>query len=477
MFKMGQITPRKGNTAKKNYGQLTQTQIRRAVQLSALTLSLAACAERPADMAQMSQTIAATLTQAPMGDGLGTKNAVNLGAGFAQAVQAAVVGNDAYLAAIALEAETAGRIGVAKSGRRTQITANANLGGLRETGGSSKDQTTTGAAGGVMLSQLIYDGGESTAAVNQASAEALAAQAEREARGNDLALQAARAWIDVWQYDERLRLLRARTSAMDATMVQMERLAADGFVDRSALDSARGQIIDITLEVTRREAEARDARIRFERFFNTVPAQLQAPSDIITASEARAAASSWQLAPSLQRSAAEVLIARSAVATANAAFRPRARLQAGVTSPMKTTDSTDTTVGLVFQYAVGDGGRRRSQLESAEARATAAKSQLIDAQRTMESELGSALSQLATMERSAPLLAEKIDLSASEAQTARSQIATGQSSLRQLVQVEIENYRALDAQIAMRAERQVLLMTIAARTGALGRKLGLGVAR
>ena len=50
---------------------------------------------------------------------------------------------------------------------------------------------------------------------------------------------------------------------------------------------------------------------------------------------------------------------------------------------------------------------------------------------------------------------------------------TGQSNLRQLVEAEIEIYRAQDQQIAMQAERQVLLLTIAARTGALSRLVGL----
>jgi len=42
-----------------------------------------------------------------------------------------------------------------------------------------------------------------------------------------------------------------------------------------------------------------------------------------------------------------------------------------------------------------------------------------------------------------------------------------------LVEAEIAIYRAQDEQIAMQAERQTLLLTIAARTGALSRLVGL----
>lgn len=451
----------------------SKSQIWRMVQVSTLTLVLTGCGQGPTDLAEMTQTISATLAQTDASVGGDNQASVDLGAGFGRGLTAAVQGNDGYQAAIALEAETAGRIGVSKSARRTQITGNANLGALRETGGASSDVTTTGAAASVILSQLIYDGGESKAAVNQATAEAFAAQAARETMGNELALQAAKAWIDVWQFDERLRLLRDRVAAMNATMVQMERMAANGFVDRSALDSARRQVIDISLEQSRREADLNEARVRFERFYNAQPTGLPAPRDLVTLAQARTAAGAWRMAPTLQRTAAELLMARSAVASAEAAFRPKARLQAGVTSPMKATDSTDTSIGLVVQYTVGDGGRRRSQKEAAEARLQALESRLIDEQRTLEAELDAAMTKLTSLELSMPLLAEKIVLTASEAQTARSQIATGQSSLRQLVEVEIENYRALDAQIAMRAERQMLLMAVTARTGELGRMLGL----
>ena len=44
---------------------------------------------------------------------------------------------------------------------------------------------------------------------------------------------------------------------------------------------------------------------------------------------------------------------------------------------------------------------------------------------------------------------------------------------RQLVEAEIAIYRAQDKQIAMQAERQTLLLTIASRRGVLSEILGL----
>jgi uncharacterized protein YpmS len=99
--------------------------------------------------------------------------------------------------------------------------------------------------------------------------------------------------------------------------------------------------------------------------------------------------------------------------------------------------------------------------------------QLREEQVRLEAQLSAALEQLDGIERSMPLVAEQIRLSEVEAKTALSQIATGQSTLSQLVEAEVENYRAQDRQLAMRAERQLLLITIAARTGELSRRIGL----
>lgn len=451
--------------------------LKRVKRFVLLAFVLASCGPLPADMDEMSKTISETLAEAKQPAFAAMREEVLLTNGFVAAIREAVESNAGYRAAIALEEEALKRIVVAQSSRRPQITVNANLGGIRETGGNTLSQTSSGIAGGINLSQLIYDGGESAASVNQATAEALLSQAARVVTGNEIALGAAKAWIDVWQFETRLALLRMRTNEIEIMVAQMERMTAHGFADRAALDGARRLIIDITLEETRIEADLRDSRVRFARFYNAEPDRLKQPDEIFTLAETRTAVKNWQHSPELLRSAANLLVARSGLAAAEAALRPRARLQMGSRSPLQEGESTDISFGLLFEYTLGDGKRRRSQFQALQARESALEAQLNDSQRTMEAEINGAISQLIAIERSMPLIAEQIRLSASEAKTSRSQISTGQSTLRQLVDAEVENYRARDRQIAMRAERQLLLLTIAARLGELGRRLGFSADR
>ena len=71
------------------------------------------------------------------------------------------------------------------------------------------------------------------------------------------------------------------------------------------------------------------------------------------------------------------------------------------------------------------------------------------------------------------MLEVKIEVTASEVSTARSQIATGQSNLSQLVEAELENYRAQDELIQMRTAKHMVLLDIASATGLLSRFIGL----
>lgn len=437
--------------------------------LSALALVLAGCTGTPRAVTEMSAALSAELSVASAD----AEAPVGLGSGFAPAVARAVETNAGYRAALAQEREAASRVGVAESVRKPQLGANANLGTIREFG--SDGSTTTGIAGGIGLSQLVFDGGESVAAINRATAEALGARAERAARANDLALDVARAWIDTWQYSERLRLLRARTDEMGTLVGQIERMATNGMLDRAALDSARRQILDIRLEETRLQSDLADAQVRFRRHFRQEPGQLRRPPDVVTSKAARAQARVWQNAPVLEARAANVIAARHAVEEAEAAFSPRIRLQAGLRTPLEIDDPTSGNLGLGFDYSMLDGGRRVSQLEAAIARRAATEGQLREAQTALEAELEAALARLTGIERSMPLVAEQIRLSESEAKTARSQIATGQSNLRHLVEAEVQNYRAQDRQMAMQAERQLLLLTIVARSGALAGIVGITV--
>lgn len=431
-----------------------------------ISVMLAACGETPSDLAGTSDAISNYL-QSPTTNH-GTSNsptAIDLSRGFASALLLAVNESQRIQSAKAIERDAFQQANLSRSLKRPQVAGNANIGATQEIGDTPK--TASGVAASVNLSQLVYDGGASNAAISRAMANAFSAQASRIAEGNEVALEAGRAWIAYWQYSERLRLLNVRTSEMALLLEQIERVASNGMLDRAALDSARGKIVEIELEEVRLQAGYSEARVMFERYFGLVPNEISPPAELISIDEARNMPDMWRNAPILQRQVAEMLASQAAVSEAEAAFQPVARLQAGARTPLDRADPTNLSLGVSLEYTLGDGGRRQSQLDSAKSRHEALIAKVSATQSGLQAELDSLLLQIDSIERSLPLLEKQIKLSQSEAETSRSQLLTGQSNLRQLIEAEVAMYRTQDQQIALQAERHALLLTLAARTGSL----------
>jgi outer membrane protein, adhesin transport system len=434
-----------------------------------LVFLLAGCDNEPLEISQVKEDIGTTLRAENNEDG--QDKLVAIKGGLRESLGVAVRANDAYKSMIAMESEAFANIDFANSARKTQVSTNVNLGGLSEAGAIGG--SSIGVTGGLSLSRLLHDAGESAATVDRASAQALVAQAERQLRGNELALEAGRAWIDVWQFGSRIALLMDKTTEMDTLVGQIERIASNGMIDRATIESVRRKIVEISLEQMRLEAKLKESQIRFRRYFNESPGVLAYPSEVVSLEQAHRMARDWKQAPVLRRQAAELVMARYNVTVAEAAFKPRARIEGSIRSPMQNDESTVTTLGVLVTYTFGDGGRRVASLRSAKSRLEAAQAQLAEAQRRVEAEIVSATTQLKSIESSMPLVAETIRLSASEAEIARSQIVTGQSNLQRLIDAEIENYRARDSEIEIKAEKLTLQLTIAALTGGLGIELGL----
>ena len=402
-----------------------------------------------------------------------TAKSIQITSGFLPALRSSVLASEAYLSAQAIEREAMGQVGVAESARRPQLLGNISFGGIRELDTTQGDQTNTGVAGRLNLSQLVYDGGAATSVINRATAAAIGAEGERIAEGNRIALEAATAWLNLWQHHERLKLMDARISVMDKLIDQIERMSQSGLIDRASVDSARRQIVDVKLERSRLQAEKAHSEVLFERYFGVKLGEIKRPSRLISADECREYSKDWPDSPILRSKAAEVLAAEASVSEALAAFRPVAQIQTGAQSPWEENESTDLTLGMTIQYAFNDGGRRKKTLASAEARLNATSGDFVNSQRALKAEVDSGLSRLSSIETSMPLLDDKLQLSRSEAEASRSQLLTGQSNLRFLIEAEIEIYRAQDQKITMLAERDILSLTIAALTGALGKLIDL----
>jgi outer membrane protein, adhesin transport system len=424
------------------------------------------------DMDQMSKKLNIMLSDIPDNSNLSNDFLIDINDGIWESVRRSVINNESYKAALLLEDEAMNKIGVAKSVRRTQYSGDSTIGGIFESG-SSNNENTIGITGNLNISKLIYDGGQNLADINQATAGALLMQATRRDLGNQLALDVASTWVNIWHLNERLDLINSGKKKMDILIEKMDRMSLSGMMDMSALDNSKTKLVDINLEKNTLQADYEASRIQFVRYFNQEPNNLKKPSFLISYDEAEAEAENWKSASILEQSVANVIIAQNGVLKAEAAYMPKASARAGINAPMKNGESVDKTIGVRLDYIFGDGGRRKSNLKSAKAKLASEEAKLKETSIKIKSELNSALVKLKALNNSMPLLREKINLTTENINTAQSQLNTGQATLGELVNAEISNFDTRNKFIQMRSELHNLLLTVATLSGALAKNIDL----
>jgi outer membrane protein TolC len=246
-------------------------------------------------------------------------------------------------------------------------------------------------------------------------------------------------------------------------------------VDRASLTSAERQLLDVQLEEERLEAQLAEAESRFRRFFGVHPNGVGLPPAIFTLDELRARASSWREAPELIGTAAEIVALRSDLEAAKAEFKPNVRLRTGASSPILESDNTSVSAGVFLEYQLGDGGRRAAQVDAAEDAIAAAEARFEAIKSDLETASEAALEQYISISDLIRVVRQQIEALDEERQTLTSQLTSGQSSIQQLVEVEILAYRARARRIGLLAQRRALELEIASRQGALLERLGVGL--
>ncbi|MGA0776477.1 MAG: TolC family protein [Gemmobacter sp.] len=395
---------------------------------------------------------------------------VDLAGGFDASLRAAVRQSPSYAAAQRRAEEARLGIAAATSAERPQISAGGTLGAVIEAPGD-RNATTTGAGLDLSLSQLIYDGGETAAGIGAAQARAIGAVSEVSIEANARALEAGSAWIDLWRARTQQEEIAARLADIGPLVAQLDRLTSAGMIDRSALLGVERAVIGLELEREQLMAQQRDAEARFRRHFGAVPATLaRPPGPPAIAALARQEAALGD-APRLMAGAAAIVALDRQLEAAQARLKPKVGLRTGLRSPISASDDPDLTAGIYLQHVFGDGGRRQAEIETLTARAAAARADLEDARATGRAAFEAALSSYRALIAAQAALARQIELLGAERTTLRSQLASGQANLSQLIDVEVNHYRAVTQSIANEAQMISTALRIEAETGALAKRL------
>ena len=362
---------------------------------------------------------------------------------------------------------------VADAVREFQISASANAGQTVKDGAGLASTTETGASANISVSQLIFDGGSSIARIDQARANAFIAEMEVERAANTTAKDAAVSWINLDtlnKRDTRFQSLMAKTEKM---LAQMETLVSSGMVDKSASASAEIAARALSLEKANLDAQIAAAAASYMKFFGTTPKDLSTPPSLLTAADLDHIQRNWNRAPIIAQTAAQVLSAKQNLIAAQGREKPTVGFKAGMASPMEKDERTTYAIGLEVSWIIGDGGQREADTAAQAANLKAAEQQLKGAKLAGKRELDTAVSRRTALIASLETLAAQEAASQNELEIMWSQLATGQTTVRQLIQTEEKAYRTSDQRISVASELLKIDFEMLASAGLLSKRLGI----
>lgn len=381
-----------------------------------------------------------------------------------------VTENEGFGAAVSRYREAQANVALAASGQRPRVTGSLTTGGVVE-----NSESNFGAGSNLNIVQTLFDGGETAATIDAASARAFAAKTSIEVTGNDIGRGATVAWIDVWQFNARIDLLNARVAELEPWLSRIEQLIASGIVNRSVLNEVERQILDVRLEEESLRASLLASQERFERYFGFRPDRVPAPPRLFSAGEVVALRNLWQDAPALAAAAAELIAAESDISIATATTRPNVGVRVGVDSPLSDTSDQSVSAGVVVEYTFSDGGQRQAQITAREERLQSLRGDFEDTKRVSLAEVEAGIAQYQSIGSSLSLLDRQIEVTRAERSDLERQLGSGQSSVQQVVEAEIRIYQAEARRLALVASQRTLEVELGSQTGRLLPQLQINV--
>jgi outer membrane protein TolC len=288
------------------------------------------------------------------------------------------------------------------------------------------------------LSQLIFDGGASSARATAARARVIGGVSARLDAASRAALSAVEAWAGVVTARSLLRASEASLAALEATTAQIADRASAGLGASTDVLTAQSRLANERASVVAARSDLIRANAVYLEVFGAEPG-----ADLTLPPRApRALAGGAEDSPTLRQAEAELLAAAGQHAAAEAGRFPSVAL--AVTA----IPGTDVVAGLATEQMLSPNRSRAAQVAAAAARMEARRVDLDAIRREMESRLR--ILQAETRAAEDRLTAARAASEANRANLsmAREQFEVGRRSLIELLDAERE---------ALSSERQLIL--------------------
>jgi outer membrane protein TolC len=394
---------------------------------------------------------------------------VNVDAGFAEAVAAAVNSDPKVQIAKAEVLQQQARLGVTKSQLDFQFS------GTIYAGIEDVTDKTNGIAAVLSASKLLYDGGQ---IANTVSGNEYAVQSAFESYKMSLderAFAVSTAWVELERYQSLNALISDRLAVLDPLIKQLERVAEAGVGDATQVAAAQRVVSMIRITQTDVQERLAQAELNFVRLFGKLPKIAAFDSTAISKASFGAVTDNMIIsAPALLANYAAYLSALHALEVAKAGNSMTVGLETKVQRPFGESGyDSDESIGFVVRKTLHDGNKLASEIQAAEAMVERQEANVKDVYRRGREAVETGMQSISSIDKSIGMARSNAQALNDEISLLRKQLVIGQSTLDSVLSAEARLYDAESKEINFKADKRKSQLSVLSAIGRLSSLVGI----
>ncbi|WP_165856323.1 TolC family outer membrane protein [Marinobacter sp. JSM 1782161] len=342
------------------------------------------------------------------------------------------------------------------------------------------DEDLTRSEASLSVSQLLFNGFETSANSDRLEYEADAERLQLLAEAEDLALATSQVYLDVRKAEELVELTERHVRGHLEILDDVRNLASRGYANEADIAQVSARLANARASLVAANNNYQDARARFLRLVDQAPVNLKDPvTDDTLLPDTVTQAIDWarQTHPQLQAAFADIRAAKEEVEASQSGYYPRLSLEGYATTGEDIGGfegrEEDYRLMLVMEYDLYNGGRDKARSRSSNWRYNEA---LAVRERT-EKDLveGTRLSWNAyqALNDQRALVQQSVDASTLAETAYITQFRLGKRSLLDLLNAKVEVFIARRTYINTRYDQLQARYRVLNATGRLGYALRL----
>lgn len=343
------------------------------------------------------------------------------------------------------------QIDQAKSGYFPKVDAVAGVGKENyDSDGSTTDgKTLTRQEMGISLTQMLFDGFETSSNVDRTTAEAQAQRFALYAQANNTALRVTEVYLNVLRQQELYRLSQENLATHQAILADIGKRTDSGVGSTADYMQIKGRVARAQANLSAAENNMLDAETEFYRVTNNQPLDLTQPvpdNTKIPATLPEATASAQKVHPTLLSADQDVEATRYQYEASKANFYPKLSIEADKNLYKNTSGSEgDIDSGKIMlrvRYNLSNGGADIAQKRATASQITEAKDVKLNASRQVQEGLGLAWNAREALLKQKDFMQQHVQASYDTVMAYRKQFLLGTRSLLDVLNTENELFEA-----------------------------------